>query len=569
MNAHRLLSHYEKIADAPDAIPRLRRFLVDLAVHGKLVEQHPNDEPVSELLKQIMAEKVRRVKEGEIRKPRDLSNGNDLEPLFDIPATWHWCRLDSIGAIVGGGTPSATDPANFAEPGRGISWLTPADLGGYSGLYVQHGSRDLSEKGLQSSSATVMPAGTVLFTSRAPIGYVAIAANPLSTNQGFKSIVPYVGGCSRFVALAMRAFAPDIDAKAPGTTFKEVSGKIVAGLPFPLPPLREQHRIIARVDELMALCDALEAARTVREAARDNLTAASFARLNAPDRDTYRADGRFVLDALPALTARPDQIKQLRQSILNLAVRGKLVPQDKAEERENQTKLRRDEDAEEYDRRAFEERSALFLLPQTWTIEPLSRVSENIVDCPHTTPQWTLAGVLCIRTSQVRAGTLDLSSPNFVTEDTYRTRIERLEPRCDDILYIREGGVRGVGCRIPDNTRLCLGQRLMLIRANKSVTPAFLELCINSPWITDFALEKTTGGAAPRVNMSVVRAYPIPIPPISEQHRIVIKVDELMALCDQLHANLTTADETRRRLLEALLAQALVPDDERELEAAE
>ena len=100
----------------------------------------------------------------------------------------------------------------------------------------------------------------------------------------------------------------------------------------PLPPLAEQHRIVAKVDELMALCDRLEAARAEREATRDRLTAASLARLNAPDPDTFPDDARFALDALPALTARPDQIKQLRQTILNLAVRGKLVPQDPNDE---------------------------------------------------------------------------------------------------------------------------------------------------------------------------------------------------------------------------------------------
>jgi type I restriction enzyme S subunit len=267
----RLLALFDQVAEAPDAIARLRRFVLDLAVRGKLVAQDPADEPASELLKRIAAEKARLVKAGEIRKPRDLANGEDVEPPFDVPASWRWCRLDTVGAIIGGGTPSAGDPENFAEPGEGIPWLTPADLGGYRGLYIERGSRDLTEKGLASSSATMMPAGTVLFTSRAPIGYVAIAANPISTNQGFKSIVPYVADCSRFVALAMQTFAPDIDAKAPGTTFKEVSGKIVAGVSFPLPPLAEQHRIVVKVDALMALCDRLEAALTAREAIRARL----------------------------------------------------------------------------------------------------------------------------------------------------------------------------------------------------------------------------------------------------------------------------------------------------------
>jgi type I restriction enzyme, S subunit len=101
---------------------------------------------------------------------------------------------------------------------------------------------------------------------------------------------------------------------------------------IPLPPLAEQHRIVAKVDELMALCDRVDAARTAREATRDRLTAASLARLNAPDPKTFQDDARFVLDALPALTTRPDQIKQLRQIILNLAVRGNLVPQDPKDE---------------------------------------------------------------------------------------------------------------------------------------------------------------------------------------------------------------------------------------------
>jgi len=157
----------------------------------------------------------------------------------------------------------------------------------------------------------------------------------------------------------------------------------------------------------------------------------------------------------------------------------------------------------------------------------------------------------------VRAGVIDLSSPHFVSEETYQIRVERLEPCCDDILYIREGGVLGVGCRVPPATRLCLGQRLMLIRANESVWSRFLELCLNSPWITEFAQEKTTGGAAPRVNMSVVRGYPIPLPPLAEQHRIVAKVDDLMALCDQLEAQLTATQTDSRRLLDAVLHEAL------------
>ena len=482
MNAERLLEHYAQIMDAPDAIPRLRRFILDLAVRGKLVSQDPNDEPASELLKRIAKERL------------DQS---------DLPPGW---RRATVGSLL-----------DF-QYGKGLAASERGDEGAIR-VYGSNGVVGFTDKPL-----TTRP--SIIVGRKGSAGALNLCDGPSWTTD----VAYFVEAPSflnlRFLLNALAAMDLDKLGKGvkPGLSRSDAYAQFLR-----VPPLAEQRRIVAKVDELMALCDRLEAARAGREATRDKLTAASLAGLNAPDPETFQDDARFALDALPALTTRPDDITRLRQTILNLAIRGKLVPHHPEEDRKNQTKLRRDSDAEEYDKRAFEERSALFALPRNWTIEPLSKVSEYIVDCPHTTPKWTAEGVLCIKTNQVRAGTLDLTSPHFVSEETYQIRIERLEPRCDDILYIREGGVRGVGCRIPPDTRLCLGQRLMLIRANRSVSPEFLELCINSPWVTDFAEEKTTGGAAPRVNMSVVRAYPIPVPPLAEQRRIIATVDELMA----------------------------------------
>lgn len=133
----------------------------------------------------------------------------------------------------------------------------------------------------------------------------------------------------------------------------------------------------------------------------------------------------------------------------------------------------------------------------------------------------------------------------------------------------REGGILCIAARVPRNVKLCLGQRLMLIRPEAEVRSDFLEVALNSPFITDVAKACTRGGAAPRFNMSAVRAYPIPLPPLAEQHRIVAKVDALMAICDRLEASRTAAAATRRRLLDALLAKALEPAADRLLEAAE
>jgi type I restriction enzyme S subunit len=209
------------------------------------------------------------------------------------------------------------------------------------------------------------------------------------------------------------------------------------------------------------------------------------------------------------------------------------------------------------DDEVFEHFRDSIALPSGWQIAPLARLSEHIVDCPHTTPKWTNKGEICIRTNQLRPRGLDLSEPRYVSAETFLERIERLEPRADDILYSREGGILGIACRVPEGVRLCLGQRLMLIRAGEKVSAIFLEIVLNSPFITDIAKTRTTGGAAPRVNMSTVRAYPIPLPPLAEQHRIVAKVDELMALCDRLEASLAAAQTGKSRLLNAVLYEAL------------
>lgn len=576
MNADRLLAHYERIADAPDAIARLRRFVLDLAVRGKLVPQEANDEPASELLKRIEKEKVWLVKTGELRKPRDLDNGFQADEPFPIPATWAWVRLDTVGAIIGGGTPSAADAENFAEPGEGVPWLTPADLGGYSDLYISRGSRDLSEKGSQASSATLMPKGTVLFTSRAPIGYVAIAANPISTNQGFKSIVPYIADCSRFIATAMKAFAPEIDAKAPGTTFKEVSGKIVAAIPFPLPPLAEQHRIVAKVDELMALCDRLEAAREGREAVRDRLTAASLARLNVPDPDSFRDDARFALDALPALTARADQIKQLRQTILNLAVRGKLVPQDP-----------NDEPASELLKRIANEISATkigtesadspsFDLPNGWIWTQLGRLiayseagwSPKTEAHARSGDEWGVLKVSAVSWDKFRAWENKQVLPG--TEPRLQAEVKK-----GDFLISRANTAALIArAVIVDEApvKLMMSDKIVRLRLTENCNHRFVWVVNN---YADFAREhyvRHASGVSPsmkNVSRDVILSLPFPLPPLAEQRRIVAKVDELMALCDRLEASLAGADYTRRRLLEAVLAEALAPVDARELEAAE
>jgi type I restriction enzyme S subunit len=156
--------------------------------------------------------------------------------------------MGEVADIVGGGTPSTSDDSNFAE--NGIPWLTPADLTGYREARITRGRRDLSEQGYRNSAARIMPAGTVLFSSRAPIGYCSIAASEISTNQGFKSFALKGEVSPDYVRHYLLSSIEYIEGKASGTTFKELSGGRAAELAFPLAPLPEQRRIVAKIDNL-------------------------------------------------------------------------------------------------------------------------------------------------------------------------------------------------------------------------------------------------------------------------------------------------------------------------------
>jgi type I restriction enzyme S subunit len=173
---------------------------------------------------------------------------------FEAPKTWQRIKLRQIGEIVGGGTPKTDVIENWNN--GSIPWLTPADMRNFNGKYISRGTRNITEFGLKSSSAKMLPTGSIVYSSRAPIGYIAIISNPLCTNQGFRSIVPSNYGVAEYLYYCLIQKTPDIQAKANGTTFKEISGSEFGETVILLPPLPEQ-RAIAEV--LGALDDKIEA----------------------------------------------------------------------------------------------------------------------------------------------------------------------------------------------------------------------------------------------------------------------------------------------------------------------
>lgn len=175
----------------------------------------------------------------------------------ETPQGWVSCEIGEVATVVSGATPPSKDLTNFTAEG-GIAWITPADLSGYKDIYISRGARNLTEKGFATCSAAKIPPGSVLFSSRAPVGYVAIAANEVTTNQGFKSFVLPDRLDSRFVYFYLRHIKPIAELMATGTTFKELSGSAAARLPLVIAPLNEQKRIADKLDALLARVEACQ-----------------------------------------------------------------------------------------------------------------------------------------------------------------------------------------------------------------------------------------------------------------------------------------------------------------------
>ena len=188
---------------------------------------------------------------------------NEKEELWKIPKSWRWCAIKDLGAVIAGGTPASKEPSYW---GGSINWISPADLTGYRSKTISRGAKFLTEKGLKNSSAKVMPVGSVHFSSRAPIGYVAISSEPMSTNQGFKSLVPSEDVFNEYVYYYLKGSKQLAEKRASGTTFLELSGKAFGALPIPLPPLEDQKRIVAKIETLFSELDkGIESLKTARE----------------------------------------------------------------------------------------------------------------------------------------------------------------------------------------------------------------------------------------------------------------------------------------------------------------
>jgi type I restriction enzyme S subunit len=543
MSPTQLANYFERISDSPDAISRLRLFILDLAVRGKLVEQDCNDEPVS--AESVCIGRERR---------------EDAAPLYKIPSSWQFRNLRSISDQITDG--------EHATPPRIQEQQVPL----VTAKNVRDGFMDFS----QTDWVSFETATKAWKRCRPAVGDILLVCVGATTGRLCVLREKRDMVLVRSVALIRPSSITNVDYLALALRSPMVQSQIwekvkVSAQPclylnrtnsllIPVPPVPEQRRIVAKVSELMELCDQLEAAQRERESRQDRLTAATLHHLNnGASTGAFREHAYFYVNHLPRLTTSLVHIQQLRQTILNLAVRGQLVPQKPTDEpasvllkriQTERSRLIGEGKIKGHRELAppIKEEEAPFSIPTGWQWErfiEVAAIQSNLVnpskygDSPHIAPD------------NIESGTGRLLPYITVRASAVFSAKHLFFSGC--ILYskIRPALAKAV---IVDFDGLCSADMYPIL---PFISREYLHKYMLSEAFVKQSVSEDNRVAMPKINQVALSKILVPVPPLAEQHRIVARVTELMAVCDRLETQLTTTQNERRRLLEAVLHHAL------------
>lgn len=563
------------LAGAPNGIKKLRELILELAVRGKLVPQDPNDEPASELLKRIAEEKVRLVAEGKIRKQKPLAEIGEEEKPFELPEQWQWVRLGEIAEIIRGVTYNKSDASDAPLPE-----YAPLLRGNNINRTLNFDRPVFVPQKLISEHQYIKAGDIVIAMSSGSADLVGKAAQATANFDGafgaFCGVVrSRTSDLFHFFGFFFQTplYRSRAAGHGKGIGINNLQKSALETLEIPIPPLAEQHRIVAKVDKLMALCDRLEAQQTDADSAHAQLVQALLNSLTqASHADDFAQSWQRLAEHFHTLFTTESSIDALKQTLLQLAVMGKLVPQDPS-----------DEPASEYVHRIQIEKQRVLAQSKARKQKVLDTASRQeppfeaptgwswqvVDDLLHVTGGVTLGRKLrdrklvslpYLRVANVQRGHLELAQIKEI--EVPEDEVEKYLLQDGDLLITEGGDWDKVGrtavwrSELPD----CLHQN-HVFRARSVIPdwePRWAEMYLNSASAREYfagSSKQTTNLAS--INMTQLRACAFPVPPLPEQHRIVAKVDQLMTLCEQLKARISQAQQLHADLADALIAESL------------
>ncbi|RLV60021.1 restriction endonuclease subunit S [Parashewanella curva] len=559
-------------------ITKLRELILELAVRGKLVPQNPEDEPASVLLERIATEKAGLIKTKKIRKAKVVSE-NEMPPVSpNVPAGWglptiEELLINSSDNIVDGPFGSRLKASEYTEVGIPLIRIQNIDRNNFKMAGVQY----LSEEKAAELERHSFTAGDIVLNKLGePTGKVCIVPHELEYGIIVADLVRIRVNSSehnkQYLVNAMNSpfVARQFSGLAKGVTRQRVNLSQVRSLKLPLPPLSEQHRIVAKVNELMCLCDQLEQQTESSLTAHVTLVENLLATLtNSTDANELEQNWQRIAEHFTTLFTTEESIDQLKQTVLQLAVMGKLVPQDPNDEPASVLLEKiAAEKAQLIKEKKIKNQKALppisedekpFNLPNGWEWARLSDIANVIDPNPsHRMPKYVENGIPFISTENFIANdSISFEIGKKVTPQVLNDQVSKFDINEGAFAMSRIGTI-GKTRFLPTDRNFCMSHALCVISPLvRTISEHYLRFVVSAESTLVQAHRGVKSIGVPDLGMGVIRSMLIPIPPAPKQHRIVIKVDQLMTICNQLKTQIQQAQQTRLHLADAMVEQAL------------
>ena len=558
-----LLSNMELIATAPGGVAKLRELILTLAVQGKLVPQDPADEPASVLLQKIRAEKDRLMAEGKIKRDKPLAGIAEEEKPFALPQGWEWVRLSALLQKIGAGSTPLGGREVYVP--SGVKFLRSQNVWD-EGLRLD-GVAFIKPEMHAKMAGTVVVANDLLFNiTGASIGRCAVVpsdfdeANVSQHVTIIRAVLPELNAFLHKVLVSRHVQQTVMDVQV-GVSREGLSIAKLGQFLIPVPPLAEQSRIVTRVEALMRLCDALEAKGQLEAAQHAQLVSTLLGTLTASTTpEELAANWQRVAQHFDLLLDRPEAIDALEQTLLQLAVRGLLVPQDPT-----------DEPASALLQKIRAEKDRLIATGQIKRDKPLPPITDE--EKPFELPvgwEWVRVATAFDTTSgstfnpelEKETGTYmyvkvgDMNLPGNEVEITTSSRfvdpgerdLKALIPS-GSIIFPKRGGA------IATNKKRVVSKPIFVDLNTMALTPCLIPTEYALLWLMTVDLASlNTGTSVPQINHKDIDPLPFPLPPFAEQSRIVTRVTALRRLCTDLRQRLAERQSVQARLAEALMA---------------
>lgn len=557
-----LVRHFDLIAQAPGGVARLRELILTLAVQGKLVPQDPSDEPASELLKKIRAEKDRLIAEGKIKRDKALAEIADEAKPFELPDGWQWVRLNALLQKIGAGSTPLGGKEVYVS--SGVKFLRSQNVWD-DGLRLSSVAYIRPETHAKMAGTAVLPNDLLFNITGASIGRCALVpsdfdeANVSQHVTIVRTVLPVLNAFLHKVLVSRHVQQTVMDVQV-GVSREGLSIAKLGNFLIPVPPLAEQSRIVTRVEELMQLCDALEASGQLEAQQHAQLVNTLLGTLPQSETPEALADNwQRIATHFDLLLDRPEAVDALEQTILQLAVRGLLVPQDPTDEPASvllqkiriekdhliaQGKIKRDKPLQ-----PITDEEKPFELPLGWELVNVGTVFQTTSGTTFDLGMEKDAGTYMY----VKVGDMNLpgneieitTSSRFIDPDEKTAKA--LIP-VGSIIFPKRGGA------IATNKKRLVTTPIFVDLNTMAITPIMVLTAYALLWITTIDLASlNTGTSVPQINHKDIDPLPFPLPPLSEQSRIVTRVNELRDLCADLRQRLSAAQSTQGHLADALV----------------